>query len=188
MKIEEIKAKMHTGEIYYENEELGAEQRYYNELLFDYNRLRPSQEKDRNAILRKLCGSVGEGVYIQAPLHANWGINTHFGNRVYANFNLTLVDDTRIEIHDDVMIGPNVTIIAGTHPLDPTLRRSKAQYNLPVVIGENVWLGAGTIVLSGVTIGKNSVIGAGSIVTKDIPENVLAIGAPCRIQDRRLEE
>lgn len=91
------------------------------------------------------------------------------------------MDDTRIEIHDEVMIGPNVTICAGTHPLSPELRLKKAQYNLPVVIEKNVWIGAGTIVLPGVTIGENSVIGAGSIVTKDIPKNMLAYGVPCNV-------
>lgn len=181
MNLEEIKQRMHNGSIYYENTEIGKEQKKYNELLYDFNQVRPSDEVAKQNILAKLLGALGENVYIEAPLRANWGANTYIGNNVYANFNLTLVDDTKIEIGDDVMIGPNVTIAAGTHPLDPALRLKKAQYNLPVVIKENVWIGAGSIILPGVTIGKNAVIGAGSIVTKDIPANCVAVGSPCMI-------
>ncbi|EOL47160.1 hypothetical protein RV11_GL002682 [Enterococcus phoeniculicola] len=182
METEEIFKKMHSGEIYFENAETGSLQKKFNEILYDFNQVRPSDEKEKQQLMKQLFASVGEGVYIEQPLRANWGANTHLGNHVYANFNLTLVDDTRIEIGDNVMIGPNVTLAAGTHPLNPELRVKKAQYNLPVVIGENVWLGAGVIVLPGVTIGKNSVIGAGSVVTKDVPENVLAFGTPCVVQ------
>ncbi|MGM0123961.1 galactoside O-acetyltransferase [Enterococcus sp. AZ194] len=184
MDTEEIYRRMHSGEIYFENPETGAEQKKYNEILYDFNQVRPSDEEKKQELMKKLFASVGDGVYIEPPLRANWGANTHFGNDVYANFNLTLVDDTRIEIGNHVMIGPNVTLSAGTHPLDPELRLKKAQYNLPIVIGDNVWIGAGVIVLPGITIGKNSVIGAGSIVTKDIPENVLAYGTPCVVKKK----
>ena len=124
---------------------------------------------------------LGENCYIESPLHTNWGRHTHFGNNVYANFNLTLVDDTDIFIGDSVMIGPNVTIATAGHPIDPELRKKVAQYNIPVRIGNNVWIGAGAVVLPGVSIGENTVIGAGSIVTKDIPANVVAVGNPCRV-------
>ena len=124
---------------------------------------------------------MGESCYIEPPLHANWGIHTHFGDRVYANFGLTLVDDTDIYVGSYVMMGPNVVLATAGHPVCPELRRKQAQFNLPVHIGENVWLGAGVIVLPGVTIGENSVIGAGSVVTKDIPANVVAVGNPCRV-------
>ncbi|MDN6617580.1 MAG: sugar O-acetyltransferase, partial [Enterococcus sp.] len=148
----------------------------------------PSKTTEKAVLLAKLVGSFGEVCYIEQPFHANWGKNTHFGKQVYANFGLSLVDDTTIEIHDNVMIGPNVTLCAGTHPLSPSLRVKKAQYNLPIVIEKNVWIGAGTIVLPGVTIGENSVIGAGSVVTKSIPENVLALGTPCRVIRSLTEE
>lgn len=181
MDIQELKAKMNSGEVYFETEELMAEQAIYRDLLFRFNHTLPSKQAEKAELLEQLLGSFGEGSYIEQPLHANWGKNTYFGARVYANSSLTLVDDTRIEIQDDVMMGPNVTLCAGTHPLDPELRRKNAQYNLPVVIEKNVWLGAGTIVLPGVTIGENSVIGAGSLVTKDIPKNVVAFGSPCQV-------
>ena len=109
------------------------------------------------------------------------GRHVHFGKGVYANFNLTLVDDTHIYVGDHTMFGPNVTVATAGHPIDPALRRKGYQYNAPVRIGENCWLGAGVIVLPGVTIGDNVVIGAGSVVTKDIPSNVVAVGNPCRV-------
>ena len=129
-----------------------------------------------------MFAEIGEDCYIEPPLHANWGgKNVHFGNSVYANFNLTLVDDCDIFVGNNVMFAPNVTVITGTHPIHPILRSKQAQYNLPVHIGNNVWIGAGAIILPGVSIGDNTVIGAGSIVTKDIPANVVAVGSPCKV-------
>ena len=109
-------------------------------------------------------------------------MNVHLGKKVYANFNLTLVDDTHIYIGDYTLMGPNVTICTAAHPLDPDLREKALQYNKPVHIGRNCWIGAGVIILPGVTIGDNTVIGAGAVVTKDIPANVVAYGNPCRVQ------
>ena len=105
----------------------------------------------------------------------------HFGNNVYANFNLTCVDDAVIYIGDKVMFGPNVTIATANHPINSKLREKAYQYNREVHIGNNVWIGANTVVVPGVTIGDNSVIGAGSVVTKDIPANVVAVGNPCKV-------
>ena len=130
-----------------------------------------------------MFAEVGENCYIEPPLHANWGgHHVHLGRQVYANFGLTLVDDTHIFIGDYTMLGPNVVIATAGHPILPELRGERAlQYNLPVRIGKNCWLGAGVIVMPGVTIGENSVIGAGSVVTRDIPPNVVAVGSPCRV-------
>lgn len=154
---------------------------YCKELLYDFNHSRPAELEKRNEIIRKVFAETKGDFYIEPPLNANWGCNTHIGKDFYANFNLTLVDDADIYIGDHVMIAPNVVIATGTHPVCPELREQVYQYNLPVTIGDNVWLGAGSIILPGVTIGKNSVIGAGSVVTKDIPENVVAVGNPCRV-------
>jgi galactoside O-acetyltransferase len=130
-----------------------------------------------------MFSEIGENCFIQPPFYANFGgKNVHFGTGIYANFNLTLVDDTDIFVGNHVMFGPNVTIDTATHPVSPDLRKRGAQYNKKVYIEENVWLGAGVIVLPGVRIGKNSVIGAGSLVTKDIPDNVVAFGTPCRVK------
>ena len=177
-----LEERMESGKLYDgASEELQAKQRIFNELVYDFNATRPSEVEKRLELLRQLFAEVGEGCWIEPPLRANWGSHTHLGNHVYANFNLTLVDDTHVYIGDHVMIGPNVTITAAGHPIEPSLRWDAAQYNFPVRIEENVWIGAGAIILPGVTIGKNSVIGAGSVVTKDIPPNVVAVGVPCRV-------
>lgn len=181
MDIDEIKRRMHSGEIYYENADSFEEQGTYNELNHQYNQLSPTNHQAKRECLEKLFGGVGEEVTITQPVHANWGKNTFFGDRVYTNFNLTLVDDTYVRIGSDTMIGPNVTIITGSHPLNPIERKEKGQFNLPVTIGENVWIGTGAIIFPGVTIGDNSVIGAGSLVTENIPSDVLAYGTPCRV-------
>ena len=177
-----LEERMLSGKLYdCADETLQARQRELNELVFDYNNTRPTDGTRRQTLLQQIFEDMGEGCYIEPPLHANWGSHTHLGNKVYANFNLTLVDDTHIYIGDNVMFGPNVTLCTAGHPIEPELRRQVYQYNFPIHIEENVWIGAGVIVLPGVTIGKNSVIGAGSVVTRDIPENVVAMGTPCRV-------
>ncbi len=174
--------KLRSGELYScIDPELQRRQQECLEVLYDYNHSRPGETKRRVELLNKLLANMGENCYIEPPLHANWGCHTHLGNNVYANFNLTLVDDTDIYIGDSVMLGPNVVLATAGHPVDPELRRLVYQFNQPIHIGNNVWLGAGVIVLPGVTIGDNSVVGAGSVVTKDIPANVVAVGNPCRI-------
>lgn len=174
--------KLRSGELYScINPELQLRQQECLEVLYDYNHSRPSETKRRVELLNKLLANMGENCYIEPPLHANWGCHTHLGNNVYANFNLTLVDDADIYIGDSVMLGPNVVLATAGHPVDSELRRLVYQFNQPIHIGNNVWLGAGVIVLPGVTIGDNSVVGAGSVVTKDIPANVVAVGNPCRI-------
>ena len=150
--------------------------------LEDLNRLRADQQEERQQYMKEVFAACGENCYIEPPLHANWGgHHLHLGNNVYANFNLTLVDDGHIYVGDRVMFGPNVTVTTANHPIDPGLRSRGLQYNKDVWIGENVWIGAGVIIMPGIHIGNNSVIGAGSIVTRDIPENVVAVGNPCRI-------
>ena len=183
MTTEESKKRMQEGRLYLpEDEEIMHQQMLCLEKLYDYNATRPSEFEKREALLKEMFGDIGEGCYIEPPFHANWaGKHVHFGNNVYANFNLTLVDDTDIYVGDKVMFGPNVTVATAGHPIDPPLRYQAMQYNIPVHIGENVWIGANAVVLPGVTIGDNSVIGAGSVVTKDIPANVVAVGNPCRV-------
>ncbi len=178
----DIKERMENGYLYLSDDsDLLLEQAEYLELLYDYNQTRPKETEKREKILKALLAEVGEGCYIEPPLHANWGCHTHLGNAVYANFNLTLVDDADIYIGDNVMLAPNVIIATAGHPIEPNLRRKAAQFNMPVRIENNVWIGAGAILLPGVTIGENSVIGAGSVVTKDIPKNAVAYGNPCRV-------
>lgn len=183
MELREIIERQYGQKLYYCNDErLMEEQAKCLELLYDFNETRPSQQQKRTELLKKMFNEIGENCYIEPPFRANWGgKNVHFGNNVYANFNLTLVDDGEIFVGDNVMFAPNVIVATATHPIHPELRRKQAQYNLPVYIGNNVWIGAGSIILPGVKIGDNSVIGAGSIVTKDIPANVVAVGNPCKV-------
>ena len=177
------KDKMHTGELYLPgDEEIMKEQQMCLDKLYDYNMTRPTESEKRQELLKEMFAEIGEDCYIEPPFHANWGgKHVHFGKCVYANFNLTAVDDTHIYVGDYTMIGPNVTLATAGHPILPELRKEAYQFNMPIHIGKNCWLGAGVIVLPGVTIGDNTVIGAGSVVTKDIPSNVVAIGNPCRI-------
>ncbi|HIZ20455.1 MAG TPA: sugar O-acetyltransferase [Firmicutes bacterium] len=183
MDFQETLERMKNGRLYYcSGEELMALQTQYLERLHAFNQTRPSEGEKRAAMLREMFAEIGEGCYIEPPLHANWGgKNVHFGNNVYANFNLTLVDDGEVYVGDNVMFAPNVTVATASHPVHPVLRSKQAQYNLPVFIENNVWIGAGAVILPGVRIGENSVIGAGSVVTKDIPKNVVAVGNPCRV-------
>ncbi len=162
--------------------EIMAEQSVYMEKLWAFNQLSPAQGEEKTRYMQEVFAQCGEGCYIELPLRANWGgAHVHFGKGVYANSNLTLVDDGHIYVGDYVMFGPNVTIATANHPIEPGLRRRGLQYNKDVHIGENTWIGAGSIIVPGVHIGKNVVIGAGSIVTKDIPDNVVAVGNPCRV-------
>jgi len=175
--------KMHSEILYLTtDEEVMKKQAVCLEKLYDYNQTRPFETEKRIQMLKDMFAEIGEGCYIEPPFHANWGgKHIHFGKGVYANFNLTMVDDTHIYVGDYTMFGPNVTIATAGHPILPELREKAYQYNIPVHIGKNCWLGAGAIVLPGVKIGDNTVIGAGSVVTKDIPANVVAVGNPCKV-------
>ncbi len=175
--------KLHSGELYLpDDDEIMKDQLKCLEKLYEFNHTRPSELDKRELLLKEMFAEIGEGCYIEPPLHANWGgKHVHFGKNVYANFNLTLVDDTHIYVGDYTMLGPNVVVATGGHPILPELREQAYQYNASVTIGKNCWLGAGVILVPGVTIGDHTVIGAGSVVTKDIPANVVAVGNPCRV-------
>jgi galactoside O-acetyltransferase len=167
---------------HYDDPAIMGNQLEYQELLYEYNLTRPTEQDRRQELLREMFAEIGEGCHIETPLHANWGgRHVHFGRGVYGNSNLTLVDDEHIYAGDYCMFGPNVVIATSGHPVLPVLRENHYVYNLPVRIGRNVWVGSGVQILPGVTIGDNSVIGAGSVVTSDIPANVVALGLPCRV-------
>lgn len=174
---------MHTGQDYLPSDpEIMAQQRLCQELLYDFNQTRPSQSHKRQELLKKMFASLGDNVYIEPPLHANWaGHFCDIGHDVYINYNLTMVDDTRISIGEKTMIGPNVTLATAGHPLEAKRREQGYQCNKPITIGRNCWLGANVTILPGVTIGENTVIAANSLVTKNIPSNVLAMGSPATV-------
>lgn len=152
------------------------------EKLYDFNSTRPLEYEKRMKMLKEIFAEIGEGCYIEPPLHSNWGgHHVHFGKNIYANFGLTLVDDTHIYVGDYTMFGPNVVVATAGHPIIPELREQAYQYNASVHIGKNCWIGAGVVIVPGITIGDNVVVGAGSVVTKDLPDNVVAVGNPCRV-------
>ena len=168
--------KMHSGALYLPmDESILAEQFQCLERLYDYNQTRPLEQEKRAELLRGMFAEIGEGCYIETPFHANWGgHHVHFGRGVYCNFNVTMVDDTHIYVGDYTELGPNVVVATAGHPILPELREKGYQYNAPVRIGRNCWLGAGVVVVPGVTIW-------GNVVTKDLPANVIAVGNPCRV-------
>lgn len=174
---------LHSGELYLPmDDEIMEIQLKCLDKLYDFNNTRPTELKIREQMLKEMFAEIGEGCYIEPPFHSNWGgRHVHFGKNVYANFNLTLVDDTHIYVGDYTLFGPNVTVATAGHSIDPELREKGYQYNASVTIGKNCWIGAGAVIVPGVTIGDNVVIGAGSVVTKDIPSNVVAVGNPCKI-------
>lgn len=175
--------KMHAGKIYNPMiEEIMEPQLKCIERLAAFNATLPSEMDKRTALLKEMLAECGENCYVEPPFRANWGgLHVHFGDAVYANFNLTCVDDADIYVGSHTMIGPNVTICTASHPLSPAMRERGLQYNRPVRIGENVWIGAGAIILPGVTIGDRSVVGAGSLVLRDVPPDVVVVGSPARI-------
>ena len=179
----ENKERMKKGLIYDPTDkELMKEQGALIARVNEYNATSPAETEKRAALIKEMFAEAGEGCYIEPPFHANWGgKHVRLGNYVYANFNLTLVDDGYIDIGDNVMFAPNVTVITATHPVLPALREKGLQFNVDVKICNNVWIGAGAIIMPGITVGENSVVGAGSVVTKDVPPNTVVVGNPARV-------
>ena len=175
--------KMHATMLYDPADgDIVEEQTACLDRLYDFNHTRPTEMDKRQALMKEMFAEIGENCYIEPPFHANWGgKHVHFGKNVYANFGLTMVDDTHIYVGDYTLFAPNVTVATAGHPIDPELRARGLQYNAAVHIGKNCWIGAGALIMPGVTIGDNTVIGAGSVVTKDIPAGVVAVGNPCRV-------
>ena len=162
-------------------QELFRQRQECKEKLFDYNNTRPTDVAKKREIMDSILGSHGKSFWMESPVHFSYGSNVHLGESFYSNFNLSIVDDGEVWIGDHVMIGPNVTIAVTGHPMDAEIRLMGTHYSIPIHIGNNVWIGANTVILPGVNIGDNAVIGAGSVVTRDIPGNVLAVGVPCRV-------
>ena len=194
-KLEQYKQVLNSGELYDCSD--GGMLSFQHELVERLNRYNRTPETpeglgQREEILKEALGTYGEGLCILPPVYANWGLkNLHVGRNVFFNFNVCLVDDADIFLGDDCLIGPGCHLVTAQHPVSPGLRKKQLQFNKPIHIGNNVWLGAGVIVLPGVRIGDNTVVGAGSVVTRDLPADVVAVGTPCRVlraigeEDRR---
>ena len=146
-----------------------------------YNQLSPNARDEQSAILEKLLGRMGKEVILVPPFWCDYGYNITVGDFFYANHNLVIQDGASVRFGDNVFIGPNCTLTTAEHAIDPELRKAGVEIAKPIKIGNNVWIGANSVILAGVEIGDNTVIGAGSVVTKSIPANVVAVGVPCRV-------
>jgi len=176
------KEKMISGKPYKAfDDELVNERRYAKELIFDFNSFRPNEIVNRNGLIKRLLGKIGNSFIIEPPFRCDYGYNIEIGENFYSNYNLIILDCAKVLIGDNVMIGPNVSIYTAGHPVHYEIRNQGYEYAFPVSIGNNVWIGGNAVINPGVTIGDNSVVGSGSVVTKDIPGNVIAAGNPCKV-------
>ena len=173
-----MRDRMRDGDLYIADEEIAREIHAGMALTDQLNRTPASDQDQRRQILTKLLGAFGAASDIRSPFYCEYGHQIRIGSRTFANFGLTILDVAPVTIGDDVQIGPHVQLLTATHPLEARSRRDKWEYAQPITIGDNVWLGAGSIVCPGVTIGDNTVVGAGAVVTGDLPANVLAVGVP----------
>lgn len=160
---------------------LEEERESCKEKIYEFNMLPPKERDKIPSLLKKLLGKTGEEVWIEPPFHCDYGWNIEVGENFFANYGLTILDVGKVTIGDNVQFAPGVSIYTAGHPLHPISRNSGYEYGIPITIGNNVWIGGNVIILPGVTIGDNAVIGAGSVVTKDIPDNMIAVGNPCRV-------
>ncbi len=162
-------------------EELINDRKHAQQLMYEFNNLPPNSSDKGTALIKKLLGKTGTQVLIEAPFRCDYGYNIEVGENFYSNFGLTVLDGAKVIIGDNCLIGPNVNIFTAGHPVDPQLRNTYIEYSVGITIGNSCWIGGGSVINPGVHIGSNVVIGSGSVVTKDIPDNVVAAGNPCRV-------
>jgi len=175
------KEKMLAGQLYFAGDsELVKERNSARHLLSAYNATKPEEIEHRNQILNRLLKFTGE-IKIEPPFYCDYGYNIRLGNNFYANFSCIMLDVNNITIGNNVLLGPYVQIYTATHPLQAEERIKGPEFAKPIVIGDNVWIGGGAILLPGISIGHNTTIGAGSVVTKDVPDDVFAAGNPCKV-------
>jgi acetyltransferase-like isoleucine patch superfamily enzyme len=183
------KDKMLQGQLYQAfDPELFAERQFAKEMIFRFNTLHPAETEKRNEIIKKLFGKVGVNFFIEPPFRCDYGYNISIGDNFFANYNCLILDCAKVEIGDNVLLGPNVSLFTAGHPVDFATRNLGLEYALPIIIGNNVWIGGGVIVNPGITIGDNVVIGSGSVVTKDIPANSVVVGNPCKVMKDIIEK
>lgn len=160
--------------------ELDALRAVAAEAVFEHRSLPPAERGDIAPKLRALLGSAGEGARIEAPFHCAYGFNIHLGADVFLNAGCTILDTAPVRIGGGTMFGPNVQIYCPEHHKDAAQRRAGLEIGRPVMIGDNVWIGGGAIILGGISIGDNAIVGAGSVVTRDVPANATVVGNPAK--------
>ena len=167
---------------------LAEERQETKKKVFQFNHTSPEEQETLDRLIREIIGVHGKQLTVEQPFHCDYGSNIEVGENFFANYNLTILDVVKVVIGSNVQIAPNVSIYTAGHPLDPEARNSGYEYGIGITIGDNVWSGGNTVINPGVHIGSNVVIGSGSVVTKDIPDNAIAVGNPCRVLRYLTEE
>lgn len=174
--------KMISGKLYISSDsELQAIRKKKDDLLDEFHATKFNDKENQARIIKKVLGSIGKNYVIKKPFFCDYGVNIHIGDNFYANVDVVMLDVNKINIGNDVFLAPRVSLYTATHPIDAEVRNTRLEYGLEINIGNNVWIGGNTVVNPGVTIGNNVIIGSGSVVTKDIEDNVIAAGNPCRV-------
>jgi maltose O-acetyltransferase len=179
------KQKMLAGELYRAGgEELAADVARVAAWMDRYNASLAATQGERTTLLREMLGAVGEGAVVRPPFHCDYGYNIHLGTGVFLNFNCIILDVVKVVIADNTQIGPGVQILTADHPRDPAQRRAGLEFGRPVIIGANVWIGGGAIILPGVTVGDDAIVGAGAVVTRDVRPGATVVGNPAKERKR----
>lgn len=181
--------KMLSGMLYQASDkELSQMRDKAKNLAYDYNMLRPTDHQNKQKILKKLLGSMGNDVHINQPFYVDYGSHIFIGDHFFANYDLTILDVAKVTIGNNVMFGPKVSLLTPAHPLDKTIRNEQYEYGLPITIKDDVWIGGHVVINPGVTIGSGVIVGSGSVVTKDLPDDTLCFGNPCKVIRNITEE
>ncbi len=166
---------------YISDENVMAEQAETRKKLQKFNTMDTSDFQGLSSMIRQILGKTGGNIFVNPPFYCDYGTHIEVGENFCANYNCTILDVAKVIIGKNVLLAPNVAIYTAGHPIDPVARNSAYEYGIGITIGDNCWIGGNTVITPGVHIGNNVVIGAGSVVTKDIPDNVVAAGNPCRV-------